>query len=55
MCNPEDVSSIAAALEWFAAHPDQRHQMGERGRQRILDDWNYERQFSGVYRALCAA
>jgi hypothetical protein len=27
-------------------------QMGERGRQRILEEWNYERQFSPVLERL---
>jgi glycosyltransferase involved in cell wall biosynthesis len=53
-CDPEDPESIAAALEWLLTHPHERWQMGERGRQRVLDDWNYERQFARVYAALCA-
>jgi glycosyltransferase involved in cell wall biosynthesis len=53
-CDPEDPESIAAALEWLLTHPSERWQMGERGRQRVLDEWNYERQFAHVYAALCA-
>ncbi len=53
-CDDEDPESIAKALQWFLAHPRERWQMGESGRQRILDEWNYERQFAPVYAALCA-
>jgi glycosyltransferase involved in cell wall biosynthesis len=47
-CDPDDPDAIAAALQWFVAHPVERWAMGERGRKRILDDWNYERQFAPV-------
>ncbi len=48
VCNPEDPRSIAAALRWFLEHPTEMRAMGERGRRRILDDWNYETQFRPV-------
>jgi glycosyltransferase involved in cell wall biosynthesis len=48
-CDPEDPDSIAAALEWFLTHPAERHAMGERGRQRVGQEWNYEAQFAPVY------
>ena len=54
-CDPADPESIAAALQWFLTHPRERWQMGESGRQRILGEWNYERQFAPVYAALCAS
>jgi glycosyltransferase involved in cell wall biosynthesis len=54
-CDPDDARSIAAALEWFLAHPTERQAMGERGRQRIARDWNYEAQFAPVYQELLAA
>jgi glycosyltransferase involved in cell wall biosynthesis len=47
-CDPANIESIAAALRWFLENPDQRHEMGERGRRRILADWNYESQFLPV-------
>lgn len=47
-CDPEDPASIAAALRWFLEHPAERQAMGEGGRQRILTQWNYERQFAPV-------
>lgn len=51
-CDPDDPDSIAAALNWFLIHPRQRREMGERGRQRIMAEWNYEMQFAPVYRRL---
>ena len=44
-CNPEDPKSIAQALQWFLEHPIEMREMGEQGRQRILNEWNYEKQF----------
>jgi glycosyltransferase involved in cell wall biosynthesis len=54
-CRPDDPRSIADALRWFHDHPDDGRRMGERGRQRILDDWNYERQFEPVLQLMTAA
>jgi glycosyltransferase involved in cell wall biosynthesis len=47
-CDPDDPASIAAALQWFLDHPDKVRAMGERGRQRVLAEWNYEAQFAPV-------
>ena len=47
-CRPEDTASIVGALRWFLEHPNAMREMGERGRQRIRDEWNYERQFSPI-------
>jgi glycosyltransferase involved in cell wall biosynthesis len=49
-CRSESASSLAAALRWFADHPHETRAMGERGRQRIIADWHYERTFAGVLR-----
>ena len=54
-CRPDDPRSIADALSWFHEHADDRRRMGERGRQRILTDWNYERQFEPVLRLMSVA
>lgn len=50
--NPTDAVSIAAALRWLSEHPDELRSMGERGRQRVLGQWNYEKQFAPVLRRL---
>jgi len=44
-CCSSDPESIAKSLRWFMEHPEESRQMGDRGRQRILTDWNYETQF----------
>jgi glycosyltransferase involved in cell wall biosynthesis len=54
-CNPADAASIANALRWFVDHRAESRQMAERGRQRILRDWNYETQFAPVLERIEAA
>ena len=47
-CTPEDPRSIADALQWLIDHPREMRAMGERGRQRIEAEWNYETEFGPV-------
>lgn len=47
-CEPNNPESIASALRWFLNHPLEMRAMGERGRERILADWNYEATFAPV-------
>jgi glycosyltransferase involved in cell wall biosynthesis len=47
-CNPDDPQSIAAALRRLSENPAEMRAMGERGRRRILSEWNYETQFRPV-------
>ena len=47
-CDPNQADSVAAALEQFLQDPERMRGMGERGRQRILAEWNYETQFAPV-------
>ena len=51
-CDPKDPESIAAAIRWFLDHPEEMRAMGARGRQRILEEWNYEQRFEPVYQTL---
>jgi glycosyltransferase involved in cell wall biosynthesis len=51
-CDPDDAASIAEALAWFVEHPEETRLMGESGRGRVLQDWNYETQFEPVLRKL---
>jgi glycosyltransferase involved in cell wall biosynthesis len=51
-CDPADPESIAKALRLFTEHPKETREMGERGRQRILSEWNYESQFAPVINQL---
>ena len=51
-CNPEDPSSIANAVQSLIRNPAELRQRGERGRQLILDGWNYEAQFQPLLAAL---
>jgi glycosyltransferase involved in cell wall biosynthesis len=47
-CDPNRPDSVAHALRWFLEHPEETAGMGERGRRKILADWNYERLFAPV-------
>jgi hypothetical protein len=51
-CEPSSPESIAASVLWFYNHREEARLMGERGRQKILQDWNYEAQFEPVMRFL---
>jgi glycosyltransferase involved in cell wall biosynthesis len=51
-CDSGDWRSIAAALDWFLQHPEETRRMGERGRARVLREWNYETQFAPVVEIL---
>jgi glycosyltransferase involved in cell wall biosynthesis len=51
-CDPADADSIAGALRYFCEHPTEMRLMGERGRQRILEQWNYETDFRPVLELL---
>jgi glycosyltransferase involved in cell wall biosynthesis len=46
--DPTDAATIATAVRWLLEHPVELRAMGERGRQRILREWNYEKQFAPV-------
>lgn len=47
-CAPDDPKSIVRAIEWCLANRSKVAEMGETGRRRILDEWNYEAQFDKV-------
>jgi glycosyltransferase involved in cell wall biosynthesis len=54
-CDPDDPESIAAALRWYLDHPLEMRAMGESGRRKIAEEWNYENQFSPVLERMDAA
>jgi glycosyltransferase involved in cell wall biosynthesis len=47
-CDPSDPASIVAAVRHLLDDPAAMRAMGERGRQRVLREWNYDRQFAPV-------
>ena len=53
-CDSRSPESIAVVLRWMLEHPRERALMGERGRQRILDGWNYDAQFAPVLARMTA-
>jgi len=48
-CDPGVPESFTAALQWFVEHPAEMRAMGESGRQKIIADWNYDKEFSPIY------
>lgn len=50
--DPESAAAIAAAVRAWLADPGSARSMGERGRQRVHAEWNYESQFEPVKRLL---
>ena len=51
-CDPQDPQSIAGAIRRFLDDPNLARSMGEKGRQRILKEWNYESCFLPVLQYL---
>jgi glycosyltransferase involved in cell wall biosynthesis len=47
-CDPDDPASIEAALRWYLEHPSERRQMGQKGKNKILQTWNYDHMFACV-------
>ena len=50
--NPESRESIRAGLEWMLNNREKLWEMGERGRQKIQNEWNYKKIFKPVLRSL---
>ena len=46
--NPECEESIRGGLEWMLGNREKLWEMGERGRQKIQKEWNYESMFAPV-------
>ena len=47
-CDPANSETIADALRWFLAHPVEMRSMGELGRRKIANEWNYEAKFHPI-------
>jgi glycosyltransferase involved in cell wall biosynthesis len=53
-CDPDDAESIAAAIRKILGDSGERRRLGERARERIARDWNYETQFAPVLAVMSA-
>jgi glycosyltransferase involved in cell wall biosynthesis len=53
-CNPNDAESLAAAIRPLVEDTVRMRAMGEAGRRRILESWNYEAVFAPVFRMMTA-
>lgn len=55
LVDPTDADAIASAMRWILDHPDEAHEMGMRGRQAVLDQYNWNSQAENLvtlYRSL---
>ena len=50
--NPESRESIRAGLEWMLNNRKKVWEMGEKGRQKIQMEWNYERLYEPILETL---
>ncbi|HEX2777925.1 MAG TPA: glycosyltransferase [Gemmatimonadaceae bacterium] len=46
--DPLDAAAVAAALAWAIEHRGELREMGARGRERILSEWNFESAFAPI-------
>jgi glycosyltransferase involved in cell wall biosynthesis len=51
-CDPRDPASLVRAVRECLERRAETQARGERGRQKVLQDWNYEKQFGPVLRHL---
>jgi glycosyltransferase involved in cell wall biosynthesis len=51
-CRADDPDAIAVVFRWAYENPKEVAAMGSMGRRRILQEWNYEAQFSPVVAVL---
>lgn len=51
-CDPSSAASLAEAIGGLARQPETARKMGERGRRRVIEEWNYEHQFRPVMELL---
>lgn len=47
-CDPTSADSIAEAIRWFLEHREETRAMGDRGRHKVLETWNYDTAFAQV-------
>ncbi|MGB3792185.1 MAG: glycosyltransferase family 4 protein [Sphingopyxis granuli] len=55
LVDPTDAEAIASAMRWILDHPDEAQDMGVRGRQAVLDRYNWNSQAENLvtlYRSL---
>jgi glycosyltransferase involved in cell wall biosynthesis len=51
-CACESPEGIARAIQWFVDHKAETRAMGDAGRERIMNEWNYEAQFAPIERLM---
>lgn len=51
-CDSGVTASVTTALRWFVEHPAEMRAMGESGRQKIIAEWNYDKEFAPIYKRM---
>jgi len=57
LVDPTDVEAIAQAMDWLFDHPDEAGEMGRRGRELVLERYNFSgevAELDRLYRRLCS-
>ncbi len=44
LVDPQDARAIAGAIEWMLTHPDEAEAMGRRGREAVVNTYNWDRE-----------
>ncbi|MDD4271802.1 MAG: glycosyltransferase family 4 protein [Patescibacteria group bacterium] len=52
LVDPEDTKQIAAAVIELAKNPELRRKLGEQGKKRAINDFNWEKQIKKIYQAI---
>jgi glycosyltransferase involved in cell wall biosynthesis len=47
-CDPENIASLVAELNWYLTNPVERRNMGRRSADKIRQSWNYDTMFAEV-------
>jgi glycosyltransferase involved in cell wall biosynthesis len=51
-CDPMDSASVRSAILWFLDNPEECIRMGERARNKIMCEWNYDTAFQPILREM---
>jgi len=54
LINPEDPNEISQAIIKLAENPELRKKLGERGKERVLNEFNWQKQIEKIYNSVHA-
>jgi phosphatidylinositol alpha-1,6-mannosyltransferase len=50
MVDPENVNDIREKIIKLALNPELRHKLGEQGRRRVIEEFNWKKQVNKIYK-----